>query len=79
MSTSGVARRAMFLPLPQRTRIGGGMAAAEPWLALGDIYLADNRPEDAANIYWVVLDRDPHLPEVQRRLDELSGQHGRCR
>jgi thioredoxin-like negative regulator of GroEL len=48
------------------------MAEAERRLALADIYLADNRPEDAANIYWVVLDRDPYLPEVQRRLDELS-------
>lgn len=65
-------RRALFLPLPQRTRIGGGMAEAEPWLALADIHLAENRPEDAANIYRLLLDRDPYLPEVQRRLDELS-------
>jgi tetratricopeptide (TPR) repeat protein len=64
-------RRAMFLPLPQRTSIGIGMAEAEPWLALADIHLAENRPEEASTIYRLLLDRDPYLPEVQRRLDEL--------
>ena len=65
-------RRALLLPLPQLTKIGGGLEEAEPWLALADLYLAEGSLEEATAIYNLLLERDPFLNDVRRRLEDLS-------
>ncbi len=66
-------RRATLLPLPQLVTIGGGPAEAEPWLALAELYLAEGQPEQAAEVYALLLARDPYAADVRQRLDNLTG------
>ena len=41
------------------------------WNALGDLYLAWDRPEDAATAYEQVLELNPNSDKAKERLDEL--------
>ena len=65
-------RRALLLPLPQLARISGGPTMAEPWLALADLYLAEDNLIEALRLYRLWLDRDPYSVDVQSRLVKES-------
>jgi tetratricopeptide (TPR) repeat protein len=64
-------RNTSFDMLPPLFRIGVGPQKAEPWLALGRIYEAEEDFEAARLVYETVLLQDPFLVEAQERLDAL--------
>ncbi len=56
---------------PQLLRIGLGPWQARAWLALARLYEKQQRYEDAARIYRILISEDPYLEVAQERLNLL--------
>jgi hypothetical protein len=54
-----------------RARRGAGAEWFAPWLELAELYLSLDRLADAAEVYQVILARDPFVPGVAERLARL--------
>jgi tetratricopeptide (TPR) repeat protein len=52
-------------------RLGQGDQREAAWNALGDLYLAWDRPEDAAAAFEQALESNPNSKRAQERLDGL--------
>jgi tetratricopeptide (TPR) repeat protein len=57
--------------LPQLLQIEGGADWFAPWLQLADLYVSLGHPADAADLYRLILARDPFVPGVAERLTAL--------
>jgi tetratricopeptide (TPR) repeat protein len=61
---------------PQLVRLGLGERQAQSWLALAQLYEAQQRFDEAERIYQFLLVEDPFLEIAQERLKLLAGQTG---
>jgi tetratricopeptide (TPR) repeat protein/O-antigen ligase len=65
-------RRGDFGLLPQLLQIEGGADAFDPWLELAQLYISQNRSDQAAGVYRLILARDPFVPGVRGQLAALG-------
>jgi putative inorganic carbon (hco3(-)) transporter len=59
--------------LPQLVQIEGGAHTFAPWLELAELYMALDRPDEARQVYELVLVRDPFVPGVEAKLAAIKG------
>jgi tetratricopeptide (TPR) repeat protein/O-antigen ligase len=67
-------RRGDFDLLPQLVRIEGGARTFDPWIELAQMYEEQGQRAEAAEVYRLILVRDPFVPGISERLTALTGR-----